>query len=309
MRITFTMLGNSTLTNLNNQQEQISTLSEQISSGTTLASPSDDPYAWAQSMNVNQGVREYNSFLSNITFATGWGNSTESSLNQLTDLISQAKQIAISASSTNGSTQASAYAGEVTSILNQAVTLANSQYGSQYVFSGTETTSAPYSIDSSTGAVTYNGDSNYIQVKTSATVAAQGGSTTVNVTGPDVFTYTSGGNTLNVLQEIWKLGQEIQNGDTSGINTSMTTLDDAYTHVNDELTTVGSRLASLDSQKTAINTFITNEKSTLSSLQDTDLAGAATKLAQAKTAYQAALQVSSSLANLNLASYLSGSGG
>ena len=39
------------------------------------------------------------------------------------------------------------------------------------------------------------------------------GSTTVNLTGDDVFTYTSGGSSANVLQTIWGLGQAIQNGD------------------------------------------------------------------------------------------------
>ena len=80
-------------------------------------------------------------------------------------------------------------------ILQQAVSLANSQYGDQYIFGGTNTTTAPYSIDVS-GNVTYSGDSNSIQVKTGTSSAADGGSTAVNLTGDEVFSYTSGGSTL-----------------------------------------------------------------------------------------------------------------
>ena len=123
-------------------------------------------------MNINQGLKEYNSILSGINFATGWGRATESALSQLSDLVSQAQQIAISATSAMETNQTAALAGEVNGILQQAVTLANSQYGNQYIFGGTSTGSAPFSIDDSTGAITYSGNSDYIQVKTSTSDAS-----------------------------------------------------------------------------------------------------------------------------------------
>ena len=99
MRITLNMQTSGALLSINDQQEKITQLSQQIASGVTLSSPSDDPYVWAQTMNINQGLDQYNSLLSNINFATGWGQATESSLSQLSDLVTQAKQIAISATS------------------------------------------------------------------------------------------------------------------------------------------------------------------------------------------------------------------
>jgi flagellin-like hook-associated protein FlgL len=64
-------------------------------------------------------------------------------------------------------------------------------------------------------------------------------------------------------------------------------------------------LSDLSNQQSAINVIQTNEKSTLSSLQDTDVAKATTKLSQVQAAFQAALQVTGMLDNLNLTSYLS----
>ncbi len=307
MRITMNMQKNETLLTLNDQQEQINQLSQEISSGVKLTSPSDDPSAWSQAMNVQQSLREYNSFLGGINFATGWDQATESALSQLSDLVSQAKQIAISASSANSTSQNAALASQLDGILQQAVTLANSQYGDQYIFGGTSTTTAPFSIDDSTGTVNYSGDSNSIKVKTSSSDASSGGSTVVNLTGDQVFSYSSGGSTLNVLQEIWGLKQAIQNGDSATISSKLTTLDDAFNHINNESTTIGSMLSELTTQQSAINAFQTNEQSTLSNLQDTDVASATIKLQQAQTAFQAALQVTSMLGNLNLATYLSGS--
>ncbi len=308
MRITLNMQTDQSLLTLNNQQEKITQLSQEISSGVKLSSASDDPYAWSQVMNVKQGMSEYNSILSGINFATGWDQATESSLNELSDLVSQAQQVAITASSANSTSQNAALVSQVNGILQQAVTLANSQYGDQYIFSGTNTTEAPYSIDSSTGVVTPNPNSNSdpILVKTSTSNAASGGSTVINLTGDQVFNYTSGGNSENVLNAIWSLGQAIQNGDSAAVSSSLTTLNDAYNHVNNELTVAGSMLSSLTSQQSAITTIQTNEQSTLSNLQDTDVATATTQLTTAQTAFQAALKVVNNLESLNLASYLSG---
>jgi len=307
MRITLTMENTQTLLDLNNDQEQISQLSQTIASGVKFSSPSDDPYAWAQSMNVQQGLQEYKSIQSNLTFATGWEQTTSSALSQLSDLISQAKQVAISATSATGKNESAAYASEVNTILQEALNLANAQYGDQYVFAGSATSKAPFSIDSSTGVVTYNGDSKSVNVRTDIADGSSDNTTSVNVTGSDLFTYTSGGNTLNVLNQIWQLQQALDNGDSSAVTNSITTLSDAFDHVNDESAIVGGNLSDLNSQQSAISVFKTNDQSILSNLQDTDMTQATTQLQQMQTAYQAALDVTNMLDNVNLASYLTGS--
>jgi flagellar hook-associated protein 3 FlgL len=306
MRITLNMQTSGVLLDINNQQENITQLSQQIASGKVLSSPSDDPYAWSQTMNISQGLQEYNSILSGISYGTGFGDATSSALNQLSDLISQAQQLAVSAQSETGSQESATLTSQVNGILQQAVSMANSQYGEQYIFGGTSTSTAPYSIDNSTGVVTYTGNTDYIEVKTSTANAASS-TTAVNLTGDDVFNYTSGGNNCNVLQEIWSLGQDIQNGDSAGISSELTTLNDAYNHVNNESAVNGATLDDLTSQQSAINVMQTNEQSTLSNFDDVDVATATTKLAQAQTAYQAALQVAGILDNLDLASLLTSS--
>jgi flagellin-like hook-associated protein FlgL len=127
----------------------------------------------------------------------------------------------------------------------------------------------------------------------------------VNLTGDDVFSFSSGGSTQNVLQAIWTLGNAIKTGDTATVSSSITTLNDAFNHINDELTTTGNQLSNLTAQQSAITAIQTNNQSTLSNLQDTDVAGATTKLTLVQTAFEAALKITSSLTSLNLASILS----
>ncbi len=298
------MSNGQTLLDLNNDQEQINQISQTIASEKQLSTPSDDPYTWAQSMNVQQVVRQYNSIQSNISFATGFGQTTSSALSQLSDLVSQAKQVAISATSANEPGAGSELASEVGGILQQALTDTNTQYNDQYVFAG-----APISIDSSTGDVTYNGDSTPINVRTNIAGGSSGNTSTVNVTGSDLLTYTSGGTSCNVLNQIWQLKQALANGNTTAITNSITTLSDAFDHINEESAIVGTNLSELSTQSSAISSVLTTTQSELSNLQDTDMTQATTHLQQVQTAYQAALDVTEKLDSLNLASILTSTGG
>lgn len=305
MRITLDTQDAQNLLTLNNQQEQITQLSQQISSGNQMSAPSDNPYSWAQAMNVQQGLQQYTSLQSNLSFATGWEQATSSALSQLSNLVSQAKQVAISASDQSGTNSSSSYVTEVNGILQQALSLANTQYNGQYIFAGTATGTSPYSADS----LTYSGDSGSINVRTSLNNGSSGNTSAINLTGSDVFSYQSGGSTLNVLSEIQGLGQAIQSGDTSTISNSITTLTDAFNNVNNQSEIEGARLSELTTQQSALTVFQTNDQGVLSNLKDTDMASATTKLQQVQTAYQAALQVTSLVSSLNLPSLLSGTTG
>ena len=81
------------------------------------------------------------------------------------------------------------------------------------------------------------------------------------------FTFTSGGSSgLNVLQEIWNLGQAIQGGESAAISSMITTLGDAYSSINNEAAINGATLSDLTNQQSAINVIQTNEEGTLSNL-------------------------------------------
>ncbi|MGC9195547.1 MAG: flagellin [Syntrophobacteraceae bacterium] len=317
MRVTLGMSTGETLQNLNNQQVQIDTLSQEISSGVKLTAPSDDPETWSQAMNTNQNIREYNSFVSNINFGTGWGQATEAALNQLSSLVTQAKSVAESANSAAGSAESTTLASQVGGILNQALNLANTQYNGQYIFSGTATATQPYTIDTSTGAVTYSGNSDYIKVKTATGIssditpptssAAGGGMTSVNLTGQEVLGGSaSSGSGSNILNDIWNLQQALASGNTSQVSASITTLGNDFNQINTQLASVGTTLDSFTSQQTALSTVITNAQGVLSNYQDTDVAAATISMSKAQAAYQAALEVTSTLDNMNLPSILTG---
>ncbi len=301
MRISFAIQKDNTLSWINKRQENVSRLSNAITSGTRLSSPADDPTSWARAFNVKQTLREYDSILGNLDFATGWNEATDSALNDISDLISQARQVGISASGPSGLDQSEALASQLDVIITQVVEALNSQYGDQYVFAGTATSSAPFSFDDSTGTLTYSGDSGQVKVRTDR---GSNGVSTVNLTGTDVTSFTSGGDALNIVQEVWELKQAVSTEDTNAITEKLNTLEDAFNSIASKTTTTGQRLSALETKQSAITSLQTVMKSRLSDLQDTDLADAITSLTQEQTAYQAALKVFSMTDSLNLASLL-----
>jgi flagellar hook-associated protein 3 FlgL len=296
------MQTNNALLAFEQDQDQISTLSTEVSSGSTLTSPGDDPNAWAQSMNFRQGIREYNTLVSNINFATGWDQATDSSLNQISTLLSQAQQTAISAQGASGMSDPSALVTSLDGVLQQMVSAANSQYGDQYIFSGTSgSTTPPFSLDDTTGTVTYTGDSGQINVRTDP---GSGASFTVNLSGDQVFNFQIGGTTHNMIQEVWNLKQAIATGNTTTIQNEVGILNQASQYLAQQTVTTGSRLDTLQNQQSAITALTTDEQSHLSDLSDTNMAQTITQLQQYQTAYQAALQVTGSLDNVTLLNYL-----
>lgn len=274
-------------------------LSESISSGVRLSAASDDPAAWAKAMDLKQGSREYDSILGNIDFATGWNEATDSALTNVSDLIAQARDLGISSIGPDGVEEQQATAEGLDQILEELLSAANSQYGDQYIFAGTNTGTVPYSIDD-LGNVTYTGNSGSLGVKTDRS----GGTTTVNVAGPDVFEFESGGETLNIMQEIWELKKAVSTGDTNVISEKLTTLEDAETSVARQSSVAGTRLSSLENRKSSIKVIQSDMAGWLSTTQDTDYTEAITKYSQASLAYQAALQVTGKLEQLSLVNYM-----
>lgn len=301
MRISFANQKEATLLWINRRREDIADLTNVISSQKKLSSPSDAPASWARAMDFKHGLEEYDAILGNIDFATGWNESTDSALNGATDLISKAHDAAISALSPSGMDQRDALITQLDGVIKNLITVANTQYGDQYVFAGTNYSSPPFSIDDATGVVTYSGNDEKVQVRTNR---GANGAYKINLTGTEAFSFTSGGSTLNAINEVWQLKEAIRTGNSTAISAKLGTLDEASAAISKQSSTVGSRLSTLEQRKSALEILKTNTQSSLSDVEDADLPEAITKLQQESTAFEAALKVTALVENLNLAYYL-----
>ncbi|MDQ6930820.1 MAG: hypothetical protein M3126_09175, partial [Candidatus Eremiobacteraeota bacterium] len=161
MRIATSTLYEQQVNAINNQVVLQANLGNQLSTGRALNAPSDDPTHIAQDLNLSTTIGQENTTVTNVTDKTSELNTVDQALNSLTNVMQKARAIAVQgASDTLSLQQRQSLATQVDGLLTEAIGLANTQYGSQYVFAGTVTpTSAPVTATGSpTSAVSFNGN-------------------------------------------------------------------------------------------------------------------------------------------------------
>lgn len=173
-------------------QKQLSNynkLTKQLASGSKLTSITDDPIATVNVLNTNRQLGQMDTFSSNVELAK-----TElSALDDLMDLangyLSDAWNKAVQANNqTYSDTSLKALKVEIDEITKTMVDLANTEYDDNYIFSGANTKTVPYTMDDN-GDIIYNGtpysNKDYIR----QTEVADGVFEVINTTGDKVFGY------------------------------------------------------------------------------------------------------------------------
>lgn len=178
MRITDKMQQSQVINNLNKNRSELSSLQNQASTMKRLTKPSDDPMGTARVLQNRTGDQNMTQFDKNIFFGKSFLDTTESVLSQMSDVIVRAKELAIQAASdTNQGLPREMVASEVEQIYNSIVEMSNRRFGDRYIFSGHQTTVAPFTKDGE-----YKGDDGQIQIQT-----VDGQFTPMNLVGSQVF--------------------------------------------------------------------------------------------------------------------------
>lgn len=132
----------SAIDNLSAQYQQIGA---QLSSGKSLNVPSDDPSRISQDLTVRQTIEAENNDASNATAAQQQLTYTDATLSSLTNVLQTARNLAVSGANDiipNGA-QRPLIGKQVEGLLEQALALANAQYGTTYIFAGTGPRTSP----------------------------------------------------------------------------------------------------------------------------------------------------------------------
>lgn len=143
-----------------------------------ITRPSDNPISNVEALAINSRVNDNKQYLRNADYAMLHLNVTEKSLEQLTDLLTKAKEIAISQSSDfyNEDVRKNV-AAEVTQLRNLALSISNKRVGQKYIFAGYSTLTLPFQNDGS-----YKGDSGHTTVE-----IAKDFFLPINLNGSEVF--------------------------------------------------------------------------------------------------------------------------
>jgi flagellar hook-associated protein 3 FlgL len=198
------------------------------------------------------------------------------------------------ANGTESAADQAAIVVQLQGIQSQLISLANTTYQGNYLFSGTATGTAPYAANAGDpSGVTYSGNSDTNQI-----AVGNGYQVTVNVPGSQLF--SASGN--SVFLAVNSLIIALQTN--TGIPTAVNALNSASSYLSAQRVLYGNAM----SETTSETTYLSTAKLQISQQQNTlggaDMAAAATNLSQSETDTQAALAAMGKMSQDNLFNYL-----
>jgi flagellar hook-associated protein 3 FlgL len=145
-RVPDSMQMNSTMSSISKTQANLLQLENELDTGQQINTPSDNPAGATLIEQLNRTLSQNQSYLNNIQSASNLYSTTYTTLNGVSsDILNSAQTIASqNVGATATPTTRSDAAGTVQSLINQMLTLANTQFNGQYIFGGNSGSTAPF---------------------------------------------------------------------------------------------------------------------------------------------------------------------
>jgi len=148
MRVTNKSIFDQLKANLQSAMSGVNKIQGEISSGKKINVPSDDPVVYAEATLMNAQKSQNTQLSRNLASITTLGSMYESTFNNVNDLLTQAKQLALTYSdATMSPADRQTGVQAVENIIEQLVTLGNTKVNNTYIFGGTKANQAPFELN------------------------------------------------------------------------------------------------------------------------------------------------------------------
>lgn len=174
-----------------------------------IGKPSDDPVGNVDLLTIRSQNIDAQQYLRNVSFAQTQLSATETVLEELTDILSKAKELAIGqASDIYGPEVRQGVAKEVHQLRMQALSLANKRIGNRYLFAGQKLLTKPFNEEGK-----YSGDQNKMHIEINKDVFIP-----INLTGNELF-FDKESKPSSKLEQPAKDALEMQSREPAAIET------------------------------------------------------------------------------------------
>jgi len=270
---------------------------QQLASGRRVNAPSDDPAAEATMIGLQAQAMDNDQFTRNISGVQQQLNTADSTLNSVVTALTRASTLGVQgANGTMSAADRAAIANDVQGIKDQVLSLANTSFHGNYLFSGTVANKPPYVADATKASgISYQGNDSVdsVPVGERRSVAVnQPGSAIFNKAGADVF---------SALQSLM---DGLKSNDASAIATANNAVNAAFNQVTSARVFYGNTMNQLTAESTVLQSQSTQIASQQNSAVGADLAATATTLSQAQLAHQATLEAIAKVSGMSLLDYL-----
>jgi flagellar hook-associated protein 3 FlgL len=290
---------NNLVSSLDTVGANVEQLTSELSSGVRVTSLSTDPVAAGENVVLLNELQQDDSFTTTASSVTGQLQVADSALGSVVTEMTSAISLATSANNgTMSSSDVKSVSTEISGILDEVLSLANTTYEGSYIFGGTDTSSTPFTqtaaTSSSSGTTTYNGDTNVNYLETPSGQKIQ-----LNVSGSQIFL---GSGTSSVFAALNALVADYSSGtvDTTQAVSDTTALSTALNYVSQQRVTIDNSISQVTAASDAVTNQVTQLTTAQTNLMQADVATVSTQLSLAETQQTALEDV---IAEVNTASH------
>ena len=313
MRVTGNSFSNTLVDQLQLLDARQYRLQNQASTGQRIQAPEDDPSGMAQALNLQTETTNVNQYSQNIASLQDRSTSAYNVIQQIKTISDRVGEIVTQANDgTKSASDLQSYGTEVTQLIQQAAQLMNTKQGDQYLFGGTASGKTPFNVTTDANgnvtAVTYQGNTSVAenQIAENTTIA-------VDVPGEN----NSGTGARGVISDsrygadffnhLISLQNDLQAGDATAVaSKDQPALTNDENNIIYQAATNGAVQSRLDAEASLATARKTSLQQSISNVAGADMTQTLVQLSQTQNAYQAALQTSSSILQLqqSLLAYL-----
>ena len=278
-RITHQTIARQAISDMQRNLRGVEEKRSQLVSGRRLSRSSDDPVGVARTLGfqnrlakIKQHTRNSNQILARL-------NQTESVLDGTNETLMQLKQLALQYGSATVNPRDRLNAVEqIQQIKQQVIQFANTKSGNQYIFAGSKTTTRPFEDEGD--KVRYRGNNKEVSVE-----IGENQTIPVNIPGTQVFNTSQTG----IFQMLTDFTKALEQDNIEEIQEIVGRIENFSETVLTGRATNAARIQRVEFSREGHFDDEFNTIQSLSDIQGTDMARAATELVNQQTAYQAAL--------------------
>ncbi|MBO8138210.1 MAG: flagellar hook-associated protein FlgL [Desulfotomaculum sp.] len=338
MRVTGRMINQNLLYNLQNNMQRLAKTQQQISTGKRILRPSDDPSAISLLMESKAVLEVNKQYVKNIDDGLSYLYTTDTALDSVGKILQDAHELAVQGS--NGTLEEDdmkAIGEQIDKMIDHLVDVANTSVGGKYIFAGRKNDQPPFIRhgdkiyyrggiirDRAADAFDPNNDDDgrvarEIAAQALYHVDAAGVTKLESGANPGVFgqfddsvkydingdgtgdAYMVQGGLFDVLFE---LRNNLNNGDTEAVNTSLGKVQDQLDHVLRHRVGIGARTRHFESAKEQLMDQEINVTQYMQNIEDADIARISIDLTQQELTYEASLAASAKIMQTSLLNFL-----
>lgn len=334
MRITSTMMMENYAKTLDDKYGEINKYSNEISTTRAFQRGSDDPVANMQTIEDCHDYTLNAQFQNSDSQATDWMGSTESTVDEINDVLKTAQEkVTEAANGTNSDSDNESYATALENYRDEIVSTLNTSYNGQYIFGQSDSDNAPFKLgtaddgDDNNGkllAYNYNYPQDglaegYVSVDSLTADQAQSmklsmpinlgtsGSFDGATSGLDtvISDYAGAGGTAeDIVTQINNVVTQLNGGDTSGLSGLLTNIQNAQSAVLNVDVNVGEKSNMLTEVKQRLTDDQTNITSGLATSMEVDSTQAIMNYNTSETVYKEAMSIASTVLQNSLVDFL-----